>query len=113
MTGRQEKIILSRVIAFCKELRPVKLIRIYRSNYADRTRRGIPNPFIAELWKDDDFYLKVIEAREKTLSPEQVRKIRELNKFGKSIIQITQEVDALNKLQVKNVLLGRTYSRIV
>jgi hypothetical protein len=76
-------------------------------------RKGIPNPFIAELWKDDAYYLKVIEAREKTLSPEQVRKIRELNKIGKSIIQIKQEVDALNELQVKNVILGRTYSRIV
>jgi hypothetical protein len=75
-------------------------------------RRGIPNPFIAELWKDDGYYLKIIEAREKTLSAEQVRKIRELNKSGKSIIQITQEVNALNELQVKNVILGKTYSRI-
>jgi hypothetical protein len=75
-------------------------------------RRGIPNPFIAELWKDDGYYLKVIEAREKTLSAEQVKNIRELNKSGKSIIQITQEVNALNELQVKNVILGRTYSRI-
>jgi hypothetical protein len=91
------------------EEREMAIADYFRKN----PRRGIPNPFIAELWKDDDFYLKVIEAREKTLSPEQVRKIRELNKFGKSIIQITKEVDALNELQVKNVILGRTYSRIV
>ena len=31
-------------------------------------RKGIPNPFIAQLWRDDDFYLRVISSREKTLS---------------------------------------------
>jgi len=35
MTGPTEIIILSQQIAFCKEIRPVKLIRIHRSNYAD------------------------------------------------------------------------------
>lgn len=31
-------------------------------------RRGIPNPFIAELWEDDEFYAKIMSARSKTLS---------------------------------------------
>ncbi len=75
-------------------------------------RKGIPNPFIAELWKDDEFYLKVIEAREKTLSPEQVRNIRKLARMGKSVTEITKEVCALNELQVKNVISGKTYDRI-
>ena len=75
-------------------------------------RKGIPNPFMAELWKDDDFYLKNIEARPKTLSPDQVRLIRELWKNDRSIADIADEVGALNEIQVKNVVAGRTYRRI-
>jgi hypothetical protein len=75
-------------------------------------RKGLPNPFIAELWKDDNFYLKVIEAKEKTLSPDQVKRIRLLNKQGQSVSKIVNEVHALNERQVKNVISGRTYKRI-
>ncbi len=75
-------------------------------------RKGMPNPFIAELWKDDDYYLKVIEARPKTLSPEQVRKIRTLADQNRTLLQIVEEVGALNELQVKNVISGKTYQRI-
>ena len=83
------------------------------SEYLRRNpRKGIPNPFMAELWKDDDFYLKNIEARPKTLSPAQVRLIRELWKNDRSIADIADEVGALNEIQVKNVVAGRTYQRI-
>lgn len=75
-------------------------------------RKGMPNPFMSELWEDDDFYLRVIEARDKTLSPGQVRRIRALAEMGWSVSQITKELDALNEMQVKNVLAGRTYRRI-
>jgi hypothetical protein len=75
-------------------------------------KKGIPNPFIAELWKDDEYYLKIIEARPKTLSPDQVRKIRELARMDWPVAKITGEVGALNDQQVKNVITGRTYSRI-
>jgi len=74
-------------------------------------RKGMPNPFIAELWKDDEYYLKVIEARPKTLSPDQVKKIRELASMGRSVIEIVEEVGALNAIQVKNVIRGKTYTR--
>ena len=90
------------------EERNVALKRYIREN----PRKGIPNPFISELWKDDEFYLKIIEARPKTLSPEQVRKIRELDKRGMCADEIVDEVEALNIIQVKNVLAGRTYQRI-
>ena len=75
-------------------------------------RKGIPNPFMSELWKDDDHYLRVIGTREKTLSPNQVRQIRALEEMGLPISQITRKVNALNETQVKNVLAGRTYRRI-
>ncbi|MCE2612779.1 hypothetical protein LVD13_07330 [Flavobacteriaceae bacterium D16] len=74
-------------------------------------RKGIPNPFIAELWKDDEYYLKIIEARPKTLSHEQVILIRELHKKGYSLEQITKEVEAINQRQVKRVIEGKTYRR--
>ncbi len=75
-------------------------------------RKGIPNPFISKLWEDDEYYLKVIEARPKTLSTDQVRKIRELYKLGRSISEIVTEVGALNEAQVKSVIIGKTYTRI-
>ena len=75
-------------------------------------RKGIPHPFMSELWEDDEFYLRVIQARDKTLTPNQVRQIRELADMGWSVSQITKEVNALNETQVKNVLAGRTYRRI-
>jgi len=75
-------------------------------------RKGIPNPFISEQWNDDDYYLRVIEARPKTLSADKVRKIRELGNMGWSTSQIAKEVSALNETQVKNVLSGKTYHRV-
>lgn len=75
-------------------------------------RKGLPNPFIEALWKSDDFYLKVMEAKEKTLSAEQVRKIRSLHAQGRSAQEILDTVDALNVRQVKNVTIGKTYRRI-
>lgn len=90
------------------EERDAALERYIREN----PRKGIPNPFISELWKDDEFYLKVIEARPNTLSPEQVRTIRELGKKGLQADKIVDEVEALNIIQVKNVLAGKTYRRI-
>ena len=74
--------------------------------------KGIPNPFIAELWKDDEFHLKNIEAKQKTLSADQVRRIRELTRMGRSVTEITEEVGARNEVQVKNVIAGRYYGRI-
>lgn len=75
-------------------------------------RKGIPNPFISELWENDDYYLRVIEARPKTLSADQVKQIRALGQMGWSVSQIAKEVKALNETQVKNVLAGKTYQRV-
>jgi hypothetical protein len=75
-------------------------------------RKGLPNPFISELWKDDDFYAKVIEAKVKALSFDQVKKIRLLDNQGVSVSAIVREVGALNEQQVKGVLFGKTYRRV-
>lgn len=78
----------------------------------ENPRKGIPNPFMAELWKDDNHYLKVNAANPKRLSAPQVRRIRELAAEGSSIEDITKAVGALNETQVKNVITGRSYGRI-
>lgn len=75
-------------------------------------RKGMPNPFMTELWKDDEHYLKVIGSRKKTLTPDQVRRIRELDRSGCSVAKITRRVGALNEKQVQDVLANRTYTRI-
>ena len=75
-------------------------------------RKGIPNPFMSELWKDDEYYLKVIGSRGNTLTPDQVRMIRALDQSGHSVAEIARKVDALNEKQVKDVLANRTYTRI-
>jgi len=74
-------------------------------------RKGIPNPFIADLWKNDEYYLKVIEGRPNTLSQDQVKQIWILHGLGRSINKITKEVGALNQAQVKRVVEGKTYKR--
>ena len=58
------------------------------------------------------FYLKNIGAKAKSLSPDQVRMIRELWAKRRSIAEIAEAVGALNETQVKNVIAGRTYQRI-
>ena len=68
-------------------------------------RKGVPNPFIAELWKDDAFYLRVMEARPKTLSPDQVRTIRRLSELGHTITEIAKEVGALEALIARRKLI--------
>lgn len=83
-------------------------INIFAQRYP---RKGIPNPFIAALWDDDDFYAKVIGSRAKTLSREQVTQIRSLAFTGMPTKQIVREVRALNELQVKSVISGKTYTR--
>ena len=83
------------------------------AEYARRfPRKGIPHPFMSERWKDDEFYLKNIEAKKKNLSAAQVRKIRELAGTGRSAKEIAREVEARNEAQVKNVISGRYYGRI-
>jgi hypothetical protein len=68
------------------------------ANYVRQNpRKGIPNPFIAALWEDDEYYLKIIGAREKTLSPSQVKRIRHLASLGWDIERIMEDVNALSK----------------
>ena len=66
---------------------------------------------MSELWKDPEHYAKVIGARSKSLSIEQVHRIRELGALGWKAKDIVDEVGALNRQQVYGVLRNRTYSK--
>jgi hypothetical protein len=72
----------------------------------------MPNPFMSELWKDDEHYRKVIGSRKKTLTSDQVKRIRALDQSGYSVAEITRIVGALNETQVKKVVANRTYTRV-
>ncbi|NIQ15540.1 MAG: hypothetical protein GTO02_14420 [Candidatus Dadabacteria bacterium] len=75
-------------------------------------RKGIPNPFMSDWWKDYEHYVKAIGSRVGVLTFDQVRRIRELNKSGYSVAEITKIVGARNENQVKNVLANRTFKRV-
>lgn len=75
-------------------------------------RPAVPNLFLAELWRDDSFYLKVLAGRSDVLSPAQVLAIRELAIKGHGAAQICEMVDARNVAQVERVVAGKTYSRV-
>lgn len=84
------------------------------AEYARRVgvRAGVPNLFLAELWRDDDFYLKVLGGRSDVLSPGQVLAIRDLADQGRTPQQIFEVIRARNVEQVQRVLAGKTYTRI-
>jgi hypothetical protein len=75
-------------------------------------KAGVPNLFLAELWRDDAFYLKVLAGRTDVLTPGQVLAIRDLAAKGQKPQQIFKAVGARNVEQVKRVLDGKTYRRI-
>lgn len=75
--------------------------------------KGRPNPLCAALWESDPGYAeRVICGHSGRLTVEQVRKIRQIAGMGKTINAISTLVNASSVRQVKNVLDGRTYSRV-
>jgi len=65
------------------------------------------------LWRDDEFYLKVLAGRDDVLTPAQVVAIRRLAAEGKDERLIFEIVGARNADQVKRVLTGKTYRRVL
>lgn len=75
--------------------------------------KGKPNPLCAALWESDPgFAERVICGHSGRLTVEQVRKIRKSAALGITANAITMLVNASSIKQVKNVLDGRTYSRV-
>ena len=78
----------------------------------DNPRHGIPNLIVSNLWKKEEYAIRVICGPEGRLSVDQVLKIRRLGREGGNIDEITELVGARNRDQVKRVLEGRTYARV-
>src|SRR4051794_6485448 len=79
-----------------------------RSDARGGIRPRVPNLLLVELWRDDQFYLKVLAGRDDVLVPAQLIAIRQLASQGKDEQQICEEVGAHNVDQVKRVLAGNT-----
>lgn len=85
--------------------------RIVSEWLKEHPRKGLPAPWVAEKWRDNDWAVAQICGRDGRLSVEQVRAIRELAKEY-SAEEIFARIGAKNVAQVKRVLEGKTYSRV-
>jgi hypothetical protein len=74
---------------------------------------GSPNSLIAEHWTNPAYAAAVICNRDDRLSPDQIRMARILSGCDWSEQRIAQHVGARNEAQVKRLLAGNTYTRIV
>jgi len=74
-------------------------------------RKGLPAPWVAEKWKDNDWAVAQICGRDGRLSVEQVRAIRELAKKH-TAEKIYESIGAKDVAQVTRVLNGQTYARV-
>lgn len=78
----------------------------------EHPRKGLPAPWVSEKWEDPDWAIAQICGRENRLSVEQVRAIRELAK-AHPVEQIAERIGARNTDQVRRVIDGKTYTRVV
>ncbi len=78
----------------------------------ENPRKGLPAPWIAELWKSDDYALSVICGPEGRLSVEQVAAIRAMARDGVAPGEILRTTGARSLDQVQRVIAGRTYARV-
>lgn len=75
-------------------------------------RKGLPAPWVAKNWEDEDFALKIICGPEGRLSIDQVLQIRVLAEGGLTAAAISVQIGAKNVLQVQRVMGGTTYGRV-
>lgn len=81
--------------------------------FESTSRKGIPNPLAAANWLDPNYAEKVICAGPDRLKPHQIRDARFLSSLGHDAEVVAERVGARNVDQVKRVLSGSTYSRIL
>jgi len=74
-------------------------------------RKGLPAPWVAEKWKDNNWAIAQICGRNDRLSADQVRAIRKLAK-NFTPEEIYTRIGAKDVNQVNRVIDGKTYSRV-
>jgi|GEM_PF-3973119 len=89
-----------------------KAVRKFLEDHPQSCRKGVPNLIVSDLWKDDEYALKVICGGEKRLSVEQVQHIWDLHFRGVNIDKISDIVKARNIPQVQRVIDEVTYTRV-
>ena len=85
--------------------------RIISEWLKEHPRKGLPAPWVAEKWRDNDWAIAQICGRDGRLSVEQVREIRQLA-LEYSAEEIFTRIGAKDVAQVERVLEGKTYSRV-
>ncbi|CAK3919165.1 hypothetical protein VCRA217O17_50001 [Vibrio crassostreae] len=90
---------------------PDDRVRVIRKWLVEHPRKGLPAPWVAEKWRDNEWAVAQICSREDRLSVEQIRAIRELGKEY-TAEEIFDRIGAKNIDQIKRVLIGKTYTRI-
>ncbi|MGL6592040.1 hypothetical protein ACSZOL_22920, partial [Aeromonas hydrophila] len=85
--------------------------RIISEWLKEHPRKGLPAPWVAEKWRDNDWAIAQICGRDGRLSVEQVRAIRQLA-AEYSAEEIFTRIGAKDVAQVERVLEGKTYSRV-
>jgi hypothetical protein len=86
--------------------------RLVETWLRDHPRKGLPAPWVAEKWKDDEWAVAQICGRHDRLSVEQIRAIRELARAYSASV-IADRIGARNAEQVQRVIDGETYSRVL
>lgn len=81
--------------------------------FENTSRKGIPNPLAAANWLDPDYAEKVICAGPDRLKAQQIRDARYLASLGHDVDIVAERVGARNVDQIRRVLSGSTYSRIL
>jgi hypothetical protein len=81
--------------------------------FENTSRKGIPNPLAAANWLDPSYAEKVICAGPDRLKAQQIRDARFLSSLGHDVEVVAARVGARNVDQVRRVLAGSTYSRIL
>lgn len=81
--------------------------------FESASRKGIPNPLAAAHWLNPDYAEKVICAGEDRLKPQQIRDARFMASLGRDVESIATQIGARNSMQVRRLIAGETYSRIV
>lgn len=92
---------------------PEEVERTLEAWLREHPRKGLPAPWVSEQWKDPEYALKVICGPEDRLSVDQVLTIRSLGQGGMTAPEIVERVGARNVEQVRRVLSGKTYSRVM
>ena len=85
-----------------------RAVRDLISTYA---RKGIANPLLSAIWRDDDYAASIICGNPNNFSREQVGQIRFMSEIGKSIEEIAETLGC-SVSRVRKLLQGNTYSRV-